>query len=74
MIQVHNPTLMIDGVRHFSKGVIVHLYICMHWSWNKGLPIFRRQVAKLGPHVHSQPSSVIFYCFIISVIFDAFIQ
>ena len=63
-----------DAVRHFFEVVMWNLYIRMHWSWNKGLPVFRRQVATWGPHVYNQPSSVISYRFTISMIFDAFLQ
>ena len=38
--EVVNFEEMDYAVRNFFKGVIVNLYICMHWLWNKGLPIF----------------------------------
>ncbi|MCO5595053.1 hypothetical protein L7F22_049090 [Adiantum nelumboides] len=43
-----------DVVRRFLDEVIVHMYIHMHGSSNKGLPVFQSQVVKWDPRVYRQ--------------------
>ncbi|MCO5615035.1 hypothetical protein L7F22_069323 [Adiantum nelumboides] len=43
-----------DVVRRFLDEVIAHMYIHMHGSSNKGLPIFQSQVVTWDPRVYRQ--------------------
>ena len=51
---------------------MVHMYIRMDWSFNKGLPVFLWPSSLWDPHVYRQARSCIVYRFSLFCNIDAF--